>query len=75
MLRDFPSFVKPPPPHLSHDDCKSKLENDRPRHAVFVQVLMAIGFVFIGTAGGALLVDDAGVQRLAAAEVDGVMSP
>jgi hypothetical protein len=51
------------------------LANDRALILCLWQVLMAIGFVFIGTAGGALLVDDAGVQRLAAAEVGGVISP
>ncbi len=39
------------------------------------QVLMATGFVFIGTAGGALLLDETGMQRLAPADVNGVLSP
>ena len=37
------------------------------------QVLMATGFVFIGTAGGALLLDETGMQRLAPADVNGVL--
>ena len=34
-----------------------------------VQVLMKIGFVFIGSGGAALLIDDGGLQRLAATDV------